>query len=200
MEEEWVLTDSGRNDTNSCTPIPAYHPIFIIVLRVSVSITAFLSILGSVLVIGTFIAFKSLRTKARQVLVQLSIADFAVAASQLVGVHVNLQKYAGQVCAHQAQADVNITGDTFCKIQGGLTIFFTVSSYFWTIAVGVYLFVVIVCESPRVGKWLTYLFYPLCWGLAATIVITFGFLHAIGFHANVDTGISLIFYVYYGEC
>lgn len=171
-----------------CTPIPAYHPTFILVEQVFVSVTTFLSILGAVLIVGTFIAFKSLRTKARQILVQLSIADFAVAASQLVGVNVNLQRFARHICTHEAQADVNIT-DTFCETQGGLTIFFTLGSYLWTVAVAVYLFTLIVCESPRVGKWLVYSFYPLCWGIPAVLVVVFVMRKSIGFHANVDTGI-----------
>lgn len=173
----------------SCTPIPAYHPTFIIVTQAFVSATTVLSILGSVLIVGTFIAFKNLRTRARQLLVQLSIADFAVAASQLVGVNVNLQKYAGHICTGMDQADFNITSDTFCKVQGGLTIFFTVSSFFWTVAVAIYLLTVIVFESQRVGKWLTYLSYPVCWGVPAVIVMAFGLRKSIGFHANVDTGI-----------
>lgn len=173
----------------SCTPIPAYHPTFIIVTQAFVSVTTVLSILGSVLIVGTFIAFKNLRTRARQILVQLSIADFAVAASQLVGVNVNLQRYASRICTHMDEADINITSDTFCKVQGGLTIFFTISSFFWTVAVAIYLLTVIVFESQRVGRWLTYLSYPVCWGVPAVIVVAFGLRKSIGFHANVDTGI-----------
>lgn len=175
-----------------CTPIPAYHPTFIIVEQVLVSCTTFLSMLGTLLIVGTFIAFSSLRTRARQILVQLSVADFAVALSQLVGVNVNLQRYAGQICTNEPLDDVNITSDTFCKVQGGLTIFFTISSFFWTVAVAIYLLTVIVFESQRVGKWLTYAFYPICWGIPAAMVMMFGILKSIGFHANVDTGTTIL--------
>ena len=175
-----------------CTPIPAYNPTFIIVLQVCVSTTSLLSMLGAILIIATFVFFKSLRTRARQILVQLSIADFGVATSQLIGVNVNLQKYGGQVCSNSSETDnfINIT-DVFCKAQGGITTFFTISSYLWTIAVAVYLLTVIVFESQKVGKWLTVAFYPLCWGISAVVVITWAIQDSFGFHANVDKGDTL---------
>ena len=197
-EQEWDYSGSGSNGTvtgstfgpssNSCIPIPAYHPSFIHVMQSFVSVTTFLSILGSILIVGTFIAFKNLRTRARQILVQLSIADFAVAASQLVAVNANLKRFAGHVCMGQEQADTNFSSDVFCRVQGGLTIFFTVGSFFWTIAVALFLLTVIVFESQRVGKWLTYISYPVCWGVPAVIVVVFRLRNSIGFHANVDTG------------
>lgn len=171
-----------------CTPIPAYHPTFITVLQVCVTTISVLSMLGALLVISTFVFFKSLRTRARQILVQLSIADFSVATSQLIGVNVNLQKYAGQVCSNSALADINITSDIFCKVQGGITTFFTISSFLWTIAVAAYLLTVIVFESQKVGKWLTIAFYPLCWGISAVVVIIWAVQDSFGFHANVDEG------------
>lgn len=171
-----------------CIPIPAYHPTFITVLQVCVSTTSLLSMVGAVIIISTFVFFKSLRTRARQILVQLSIADFAVATSQLIGVNVNLQKYAGQVCSNSAEADINITSDIFCKVQGGTTTFFTISSFLWTIAVATYLLTVIVFESQKVGKWLTITFYPLCWGISTVVVIILAVRDSFGFHANVDEG------------
>jgi G protein-coupled receptor 157 len=198
MEFEWDQAFSGNGSTAkditlgpaapACKPIPAYHPTFIIVMQASVSMTTLLSILGSVLIVGTFIAFKNLRTRARQLLVQLSIADFAAAASQLVGVNANLENFAAHICIGQEQADLNVTNNMLCKVQGGITIFFTVSSFFWTVAVAIYLLTIIVFESPTVGKWLAYLSYPICWGVPAMIVMAFGLRQSIGFHANVDTG------------
>lgn len=186
MHEEWASVNSST--IGPCITIPAYHPVFITVQQVFVSVTTVLSMLGAVLITGTFVAFKKLRTRARQILVQLSVADFGVAASQLVGVNVNLRKYAGHICSQVAEDDYNFTSDTLCQVQGGFTIFFTVSSYCWTIAVAVYLLTVIVFESQRVGKWMMYAFYPLCWGVPAAVVLVFGLRKAIGFHANVDAG------------
>lgn len=178
----------GDVPPTDCTPIPAYHPTFILALKVCVNFVSFLSITGASLIIGTFIAFKSLRTRARQILVQLSIADFAVAASHLLGVSINLPKYSHHICKEIPLSDVNFTTDVFCKIQGGTTIFFTVASFFWTIALALYLLTVIVFESQRAGKWMTLMFYPVCWGIPTVLVIVFAVIQSFGFHANVDTG------------
>ncbi len=180
----------GAVPLGPCTPIPAYHHSFILVLQVCVNLICILSMMGAGLIILTFLAYKTLRTRARQILVQLSIADFVVAASHLVGVNFNLRKYAGLVCSNQSSADINITSDTFCKIQGGVTTYSTISSLFWTISVAVYLLTVIVFESQRVGKWMTYAFYPLCWGLSALVILGYALKKSFGFHANVDTGMS----------
>ena len=171
-----------------CTTIPAYNPHFIIALQISVNLVCVLSMLGAALIIFTFIAYKTLRTRARQILVQLSIADFIVAASHLVGVNVNLNKYAKYVCTNESATDINVTSDLVCKIQGGVTTYSTIGSLFWTIAMALYLLAVIVFESQRVGKWMTYVFYPLCWGLPCVVILAYAVTKSFGFHANVDTG------------
>lgn len=168
--------------------VPSNRPSFILAEEILVSITCVLSMVGSGLIITTFVAFKNLRTNSRQILVQLSIADFFVAFSHLLGVTINLPKYDGLIRSHHDEDDINQTSDTFCEIQGGMSVFFTLSSFLWTIAVAVYLLTIIVFENHKVGRRLTYAFYPICWGLAAVIVIVFVFLHYLGFHANVDAG------------
>ncbi len=170
-----------------CIPIPAYHPTFIRILQVCVNITCILSMLGCTLIIATFVAFKQLRTGARRLLVMLSIADFLVAASQFAGVNINLPKYAKLVCR-----DANMMNETakdlFCEVQGGITLFSTTASLMWTMAVAIYLFVIIVFESQKVGRVLMYVFFPLCWGIAVITVVTVGELGYLGFHENVDKG------------
>lgn len=171
-----------------CHTIPAYTPNFILALQVLVNLVCILSMLGAALIIYTFIAYKTLRTRARQILVQLSIADFGVAASHLVGVNVNLHRYAKHVCIESPESDVVTENSTICTVQGAVTTYSTIGSLFWTIAVGVYLLTVIVFESQRAGKWLTYAFYPVCWGLPAVVILAYALEKSFGFHANVDTG------------
>lgn len=200
VEEEWDWVSGSGSAAgistlspppSGCTPTPAYSHNFVLAMKVCVTFVSVLSLAGATLIVGTFLAFKTLRTRARQILVQLSLADFAVAASHVIGVHVNLSKYAEHVCLEDPRTDTNFTTDTFCKIQGGVTIFFTVSSFFWTIAVGLYLLVVIVFESPRVGRWLTWGSYPVCWGVPTVLVVVFAVKDYFGFHAYVDTGDSV---------
>lgn len=188
---EVVFSDTTANESSlvPCEPIPAYRYDYIVAMRVCVSITCVLSMFGAGLIMGTFIAFKELRTKARQILVQLSIADFIVAASHLFGVNINLPKFAETVC-RDYEDNGNITSDLFCKVQGGVTVFSSVGSYLWTIAVAYYLLVIIVFESQRVGKWLVYISYPVCWGIPAVLVCILGYYRYLGFRPNLDAGES----------
>ena len=187
-DEEFNLENGSEvyamNDS-TCTPIPAYDPTFVHIMQICVNIICVLSMLGAGLIIFTFVAFKTLRTNARQLLVQLSIADFMVAASHLVGVNVSLPRFAGHICSRHPE---NLTSDIFCKVQGGITIFFSFSSYFWTVAVAIYLLTVIVFENQRIGKCLTYSFYFICWGISAILVIIIGVRGNIGYQASFDTG------------
>ena len=182
------------NTTNEllCEPALAYTFGFVVALRVCVSITCVLSMFGASLIIGTFVAFKELRTKARQILVQLSIADFLVASSQLFGVNINLPKLMENICIDYEgnQTNVNFTDDIVCQVQGGITVFSTVSSYYWTLTVAFYLLVIIVFESQRVGRWLMYFSYVVCWGIPAVLVFNLGFLKFLGFRPNLYVGKS----------
>lgn len=188
---EGTNTNINIATESPCDPtLIAYRFGFVVALRVSVSITCLLSMFGASLIIGTYVAFKELRTKARQILVQLSIADFFVASSELLGVNINFPKFMEKICSDYEEHDNNITSDLFCQIQGGITVFSTVSSYFWTIAVASYLLMIIVFESQRVGKWLMYMSYPICWGVPAVLVLTLGFLKYLGFRPNLGAGKS----------
>lgn len=169
-----------------CNPILAYSTGFVVALRVAVSITSLLSILGAGLIIGTFVAFKELRTKARQILVQLSVADLLVAIAHLFGVNINLPKFTNAICDDYERSSHNISNDLFCQIQGGVAVFSTVGSYFWTIAVAYYLLVIIVFESQRVGKFLLFISYPLCWGFPGILVIILGLKGYLGFRPSLD--------------
>ena len=174
----------------ACETIKAYRFDFIVALRVCVSIACVSSLFGATLIIGTFLAFKELRTKARQLLVQLSITDFLVAISHLIGVNVNLPKFMNKICLDYEGNHTNITDDLFCQVQGGVTVFSTISSYLWTIAVAYYLLMVIVFESQRLGKWMVYLSYPICWGLPAVLTAVIGYYRFLGFRPNIGTGKS----------
>ncbi len=173
-------------DLTGCTPIPAYQFGFVLAQRIIVTFLSLLSMFGAGLIIGTFLGFKELRTNARQILVQLSIADFVVATSHFLGVNFTLPKFTNKICAKYELRDHNITSDMFCQVQGGMAVFSTVASYFWTIAVAYYLLVTIVFENKKLGKVLLVLSYPLCWGFPGILVFVLGFKHYLGFRPSLD--------------
>ena len=83
------VTGANTTNTSSVTSSTAV----VLGIRVGVGTASSLSLIGSALIIFTFVAYRDLRTTARQLLVNLSIADFLVASSHLVGLLENSSKY-----------------------------------------------------------------------------------------------------------
>ena len=194
-EEEWLepWTGAAAMSTNAnCTQIPVYEHRFVVALTFAVVITSLLSVFGSGLIIFTYAAFKNLRTVAREILVQLSIADVVMCLSHIVGVLGNLPRFIPQHCEPPEILANTSDKDLACKIQGGATMFGTISSFLWTIAVAVYLLTIIVFEKQQFARWLRFTFYPICWGIPFSLVVWFGFNNYLGFEESVDIGKSII--------
>ena len=177
-----------NNTTTSITPVyPAISPDFILALKIVVGATCILSILGAGLIILTYVAFRDLRTTARQLLANLSIADLIVAASHFVGLF-HFQHY---IEYYNSQGNENSTvpsTDTLCTVQGAFNMFGTVSSFLWTMAIAVYMFVIIVLKNPEAARKLVFVFYPLCWGIPLVLTVWFGCAGYFGFEENGDIG------------
>lgn len=188
--ELWTEPARPTYDTppTNCTRMPVYDRHFVVALTVAVVITSLLSVFGSGLIIFTYAAFKNLRTVAREILVQLSIADIIVSLSHMVGVLVNLPRYIPKPC--ESPESLHITDDVACKVQGGATMFGTISSFLWTIAVAVYLLAIIVFEKQQFARWLRFTFYPICWGIPFSLVVWFGLDDYLGFEESIDVGKS----------
>lgn len=101
---------------------------------VLVLISCFLSVVGSVLVLLTYALWPDLRTKPRRLLLFLSIADLFSALSYFYG---SLKSFNSN------------TWD--CVTQGAVSTFSNTSSFFWTVAIAVYLYIIIVRSRPRLA-------------------------------------------------
>ena len=187
-------TSINSSTLDNCKAIPSLTPSYIVALKVTVGTTCLLSIFGASLIVLTYVAFRDLRTTARQLLVNLSVADIIVAASHFVGILAILDLYReADPCSLTVQysgenSTDSVDSNTLCQIQGGLTMFGTISSFLWTLAVALYLFIVIVVDKPLLAKRLRIVFYPVCWGIPAVLVVVFGFKGFLGFEENLDVG------------
>lgn len=110
--------------------------------QVVVLFTCALSFVGSSLIILTFILWSDLRTTPRTLLVFLSVSDWLSAVSYAFGVW-----------------RVFRTDSLDCIIQGAISTFANSSSFFWTVAIAVYLYVFIVRSSQRVADSLVLFFH-----------------------------------------
>lgn len=115
--------------------------------RAAVLTSCVLSALGSGLLVGTHALWPELRTRPRELLLYLSLADLLSALSYFYGVLRNFDGTSWD-----------------CVLQGALSTFSNTSSFFWTVAVALYLYVTIVRGSPT-GAGLLCCFHIVRWVL-----------------------------------
>lgn len=115
--------------------------------RAAVLTSCVLSSLGSGLLVGTHALWPELRTRPRELLLYLSLADLLSALSYFYGVLKDFDRTSWD-----------------CVLQGALSTFSNTSSFFWTVAVALYLYVTIVKGSPT-GTGLLCCFHIVRWVL-----------------------------------
>ena len=174
--------DLWANGTNASTNVLA-PPGYMVALRFFVSVFCILSIVGSLLIIYAYFAFKETRTLARQFLVNLSIADFITALANLIGLLTNFQRFGDDL-------DNNRWLSAYCTVQAFFAQFGTNSSILWTIAIAVYMFLAIVLielnvADKRIPRALCYI---VSWGVPAVVMVWFAAAGFLGFEPNTTPG------------
>ncbi|XP_042334816.1 G-protein coupled receptor 157 [Sceloporus undulatus] len=134
--------------------------------RIVVLVSCALSFLGSGLLVGTHALWPELRTRPRQLLLYLSLADLLSAASYFYGV---LKDFA--------------SSSWDCVAQGAVSTFANTSSFFWTMAIALYLYLTIVQGSPSSTALLCF-FHLVSWGVPLIITVTAVSLKKIGYDAS----------------
>ena len=131
-------------------------------LRVVVGLVCALSIVGSLLIILSYICFKSRRTKAREVLVHISLMDLGVGLANIIGLSVYYDHY-----YFHGPAPTYI--DNLCKTQAFFAAYATLGSVFWTISLMVYLYFRIVYSHTKLSLYYLRFCYVLCYGFPLLI-------------------------------
>ena len=173
--EEYDLASNGSlfcNDTRDNLTSISVPSIY------TTMISSIASMLGSSLIILTFVCWPDLRTVARAILVFLAIADFLTAAGYLLGSIIFLvdhYDYSNDYYYHSQPA--------LCTLQSFITSTFIISSFIWTANLAVYLFVAITLKKIQLAKKLVLLFHITAWGIPLLICIpgaAFGILGQTG--------------------
>ncbi|XP_039583455.1 G-protein coupled receptor 157 [Passer montanus] len=139
--------------------------------RGAVLLSCALSCAGSALLLGSQARWPELRTRPRQLLLHLSLADLLSALSYFYGVLRDFQGTSWD-----------------CVLQGALSTFANTSSFFWTMAIALYLYLSIVRGSPA-GPALLWGFHAVSWGVPLAITVAAVALRKIGYDAsNVSVG------------
>lgn len=173
---------------------------YYLALRVAIGIICVISMFGSCVIIFTYVAFKELRTLARQQLVNLSIADIIVASSHLVGlVALKVETYDDDsVKVSNSSVIQNISTAistthpqwTLCKVQAGFTMCGTIASFLWSLGLGFFMLIIIVFRRPNFARYLAFLYYPICWGIPLALTLWFALVKPtyLGFAESADIG------------
>jgi len=126
-------------------------------IRIVAGVTCVLSILGSLSIILSYIIIKSIRSKARELLVHLSIMDLIFASSNLVGLSLPYDLY-----LYHKHHEIY---DRVCKAQAFISVYGTKGSVLWTLGLAVYLYYRIVSRDANITKWVVRVLYLVCYTL-----------------------------------
>ncbi|XP_006873156.1 PREDICTED: probable G-protein coupled receptor 157 [Chrysochloris asiatica] len=149
-------------------PLPVPPTVLVPSERAVVLLSCVLSALGSGLLVATHALWPDLRSRARRLLLFLSLADLLSAASYFYGV---LQDFSGP--------------SWDCVLQGALSTFANTSSFFWTVAIALYLYLSIVRAAHCRGSGrLLWAFHIISWGVPLVITVVAVLLKKIGYDAS----------------
>lgn len=136
-------------------------------MRVAVGITCFLSILGSFLIMVSYILFKEIRTKARLILFHLSLMDLGVGVSNLVGDIVRFERF---YVHNSTLVNPETIPRVFCEIQAFFAQLCTINSILWTCVLAVYMYFLSVEKTSSYMRGFVRVSYVLCYG--ASLLVT----------------------------
>lgn len=137
-------------------------------MRVAVGITCVLSILGSFLIIASYILFKDIRTRARLILFHLSLMDLGVGMANLVGDAVRFERF---YVRNSTLVDPDDVPKIFCEGQAFFAEFCTISSILWTCALAVYMYFLAVEKSTAFMRVFIWVCYVMCYGTPLFVTI-----------------------------
>lgn len=147
-------------------------------LRSVVGITCALSIIGSLLIIISYVLFRELRTHARLVLVHISVADLGVAASNLFGDAFRFETCFNSTTNRLEPAVV----EKICKAQAFIAHFSTISSVLWTMALAALMYAVVRrLVTTNNSKGFMWFFYVFCYGLSLLVSVWMICMGKLGF-------------------
>ena len=156
-------------------------------LRAVVGVSCGLSILGSLVIILSYILFKNRRTRAREILLHISLMDLGVALANLIGLSVYFDKYfINEVYDRTYKAPAYIRG--FCKTQAFFAAFCTYSSILWTIALAGFLYFLIVHHKTRIAIYFYWISHIVCYILPLMVSLWLVLTQRLGYSPVNSSG------------
>ena len=171
-------------------PFPAVNPGVVTGVKTVIAISSSISMAAACWIILTFFLFKDLRTTARQLLVNLSIADIFVAGSHFVGAYVNYERLFPLYKYNATDGHIpdNSTRDALCVSQAAVTMFSSIASFLWTMSIAVYMLALALSTSKKTLKRMVVVMYLVSWGVPIPFVVTTAALKKLGVQLTGEVG------------
>lgn len=134
-------------------------------LQVICGIVCVLSILGSLAIVVTYALLKEIRSKARELLVHISLMDFMYTIANLVGLMIPYRDHLPASCNGSYCGKDHKTYSNVCQTQAFLALYGTIGSVLWTLALAVYLYYRTVSRDVTVTRRLVIVLYIVCYAL-----------------------------------
>ncbi|CAC5382258.1 GPR157 [Mytilus coruscus] len=112
-----------------------FNPEELTVSAVITTISSFLSILGGLVLIWSYLFVSSTRNTVRLMLIALTLADIITALGYLMA---SVRWYS--IGKHNVNTSVS-ESDDFCKVQSFITTYLSIASFLWTSFIAIYLFI-----------------------------------------------------------
>ena len=143
--------------------------------------SSFLSVFGSFGIIISYIFIKGIRTKAREILIHISVMDILLGLANLIGAAVNFNDRL--ISSDQDTSGLHIA----CQIDAYFATLGTVGSIIWTISLAVYLYLKVISirvyDIPQLMRGVSIAMYIV--GYALPVVVATYFL-VLGFYGPSD--------------
>lgn len=157
------------------TPVP---------IKIIAGLTCILSMCGSSCIVLSYICYKQLRSKAREILVHLSLMDFVSSLAMLVGILMNFSANAN----HNFSDDLSVTFKTLCTIQGTFLVYSDLAALLWTISISIYCYLLLMLENGAVAHRSVYGCYLVCYGLPLITAVWYAATGKLGYSPNRGSG------------
>ena len=126
--------------------------------QVLVTVCASLSVIGSSIIILTYVFWKNIRTTSRLIIVCISIGDFITAATIAVSEWHRVKPF---------------TTTVYCEAAATINTIAILSTFFWTTFLALYLYLSICRQiEAHIEKIVLRVFHLTAWGVPAIIVFT----------------------------
>ena len=154
-----------------------------------VAICCVLSMLGSLLIIFSYVFITEIRTRSRAILVHLSIADFGVACANFIGATVYFHGYFRiNDCAKQPDNSICVVVNGFCTAQALFAGYFTLASVLWTLGLAVYIYTLVSTVHSTLPIHIVRFLYVFCWGMPLFVAVWLLQTNRLGYSPHGGAG------------